>query len=111
MWRWECSCCVGVLLWKWECPGQKCFNGNGRCIYVLRESPVVWECFYVDGSVFVVAGVMECPCSYESGNSTPAAMGVSRLVSWCFAPSKPQRIISWLKRNFNPSRSYSFHKS
>ena len=31
--------------------------------------------------------------------------------SWCFEPSKPQRITSGLKTNFALSPSYSFHKS
>ena len=33
------------------------------------------------------------------------------LVSWCFGPSQPQRIISGLNTNFTLSSSYSFHKS
>ena len=34
-----------------------------------------------------------------------------KLVSWCFEPSQPQRIISVLNTNFTLSPSYSFHKS
>ena len=32
-------------------------------------------------------------------------------VSWCFQPSQPQRITSWLTTNFTLSPSYLFHKS
>ena len=35
----------------------------------------------------------------------------SYLVCWSFEPSQPRRIISGLKTNFNPSFSYSAHKS
>ena len=35
----------------------------------------------------------------------------SKLVSWCFEPSQPQRIISGLKTNFDLSPSYSIHES
>ena len=31
---------------------------------------------------------------------------VLKLVSWCFEPSQPQRIMSGLKTKFNPSPSY-----
>ena len=34
-----------------------------------------------------------------------------RLVSWCFEPSQPPRIISGLKTNFNLSPIYSAQKS
>ena len=34
----------------------------------------------------------------------------SRLVSWCFEPCQPLRIISGLKTNSNPSPSYSAHR-
>ena len=33
------------------------------------------------------------------------------LVSWCFEPSQPQRIISGLNTNLNPSPSHPLHKS
>ena len=36
---------------------------------------------------------------------------LDRLVSWCFEPNQPLRIISGLKTNFNPFFSYSTHKS
>ena len=36
---------------------------------------------------------------------------VSYLVSWCFEPVQPQRIISGPKTNFSLSPSYSEHKS
>ena len=36
---------------------------------------------------------------------------VSKLVSWCFVPSQPQRITSRLNTNFTLSRSYSFYES
>ena len=35
----------------------------------------------------------------------------SKLVSWCFEPSQPQRITSGLNTNFTLTPSYSFHKS
>ena len=35
----------------------------------------------------------------------------SKLVSWWFESSQPQRIISVLKTNFNRSPGYSFHRS
>ena len=44
-------------------------------------------------------------CTYVQGNI------FIQLVSWCFEPSQPQRIISGLNTNFNLSPSYSFHKS
>ena len=34
-----------------------------------------------------------------------------KLVSWCFEPSKPQRITSGLRTNFTLPPSHSFHKS
>ena len=37
--------------------------------------------------------------------------GVSKLVSWYFEPSQPQRVTSWLKTMFNLSPIYSAHKS
>ena len=36
---------------------------------------------------------------------------VGKLVSWCFEPSQPRRIISGLNTNFTLSSRYSFHKS
>ena len=36
---------------------------------------------------------------------------LSKLVSWCFEPSQPQRIISGLNTNFTLSPRFSFHKS
>ena len=36
---------------------------------------------------------------------------ISLLVSWCFEPSQPQRIISELKTKFNLSPTYCAHKS
>ena len=46
-------------------------------------------------------------CKLFAGHNE--ASKVQILVSWCFEPSQPQRIISGLKTNFNLSRSYSFH--
>ena len=37
--------------------------------------------------------------------------GLQKLVSWYFEPSQPQRVTSWLKTMFNPSRIYSARKS
>ena len=36
---------------------------------------------------------------------------ITKLVSWCFEPSQPQRTTSGLNTNFTLSPSYSFHKS
>ena len=58
-----------------------------------------------------------CPLECLTGGSPmPQMLSISKAChkmvdSWCFEPSRPQRITSGLKTNFNLSPRYSFHKS
>ena len=51
------------------------------------------------------------PHSAIQGCRSPRQLTRSKLVSWCFEPSHPQRITIGLNTNFTLSRTYSFHKS
>ena len=49
--------------------------------------------------------------SLRSQRNNTFDRALCQLVSWCFEPRQPERIIPWLKTNFSLSPRYSVHKS
>ena len=81
----------------------------GTCLFYTRQTDTLYVVLYTRTMKKVSWLIFYC-----RGKALPYAYACrtffGQFLSWCFEPSQPQRIISWLKTNFNLSPSLWYLK-